>query len=57
MVVLPVHASGPLIQKGPLNLSDNAPRNFDKGEGFFNRSLWLFNQALHKDRDIFFDNS
>lgn len=57
MVVLSLHASAPLIQKGLLDLPDNAPRNFDKWEGFFHRSLCLLSQAFHKDRDVFFDNS
>lgn len=57
MVVLSLPANGPLIHKGPLDLPDSAPRNSDKGEGFIHRSLWLLNEAFHKDRDVFFDNS
>lgn len=37
MVVLSLPANGPLIHKGPLDLPDNAPRNSDKGEGFFSQ--------------------
>lgn len=57
MVVLSLPASGSLIQKGPLDLPDNAPGNFDKGVEFSHRFLWLLNQAFHKDRDVFFDNT